>query len=216
MSKVEDLVKKARLYKQNAIAITDHGKMASVPELITYSRKYDVKPIVGQEFYITPDTSIKTREVSNHHIILLALNDNGYKLLCELSSEASLAENFYYYPRIDHEILRKCGKKLNDIVAYTGCLNGEIPDLIINGKRKQALNMLNIYRNIFPNLFLEMQRHGGKDDIEFKNRERMVNKFLWQVNKEYDIPFVITNDSHFTDKKQARAHDVLFSYTDWF
>ena len=211
MSKVEDLVKKARLYKQDAIAITDHGKMASVPELITYSRKYDVKPIVGQEFYITPDASIKTREVSNHHIILLALNDNGYKLLCELSSEASLAENFYYYPRIDHEILRKCGKKLNDIVAYTGCLNGEIPELVISGKRKQALNMLNVYRNIFPNLFLEMQRHGGRDDIEFKNRERMVNKFLWQVNKEYDIPFVITNDSHFTDKKQARAHDVLLA-----
>ena len=208
MSRVEDLVKAAKSDGQKAIAVTDHGKMGAVPELIAACKEHDLKPIVGQEFYIVEDAKDKNKDIDNSHLVLLALNDRGYKVLCELSSEASLPENFYRNPRIDYEMLRSYGKELKNIVAYTTCLSGEIPDLIRKRKLKSASRKLRIYRNIFPNLFFEFMSHGtnlkDKSEIKFRSDEDKVNETLWRWHKRYDVPVVITNDSHYTKKDQEK------------
>lgn len=213
MSKVDKLVVAAKKDGQKAIAVTDHGKMGAVPELMKSCRKHDLKPIIGQEFYIVPDTS--ERDTDNAHIVLLALNDKGYRILCELSSQASLPENFYRNPRIDYNMLRDYGKRLSNIVAYTACLSGEIPSLIKNDKREEAKNKLYSYQNIFPNLFFEIMKHGVESDdekeSEFRRQENRVNHTLWIWSHKYGVPIVITNDSHYTRKRQANAHDILLA-----
>ena len=216
MSRVKQLVNKAKSDSQKAIALTEHGKMASVPELLLECKANDIKPIVGQEFYITQTNKERDRQ-NTHHITLLGLNDSGYKILCELSSIASEKDNFYYNPRIDHEILRGYSQKdLKNIVAYTACMNGEIPQAILKNKSKQAIEILKIYRNIFPNLFLEFMSHAiqetdDEEEILFRKSERKINKALWEIHNKYDIPIVITNDSHYTNRKQAKAHNVLLA-----
>ena len=215
MSRVEDLVKAAKADGQKAIAVTDHGKMGAVPELIAACKEHDLKPIVGQEFYIVPDAKDKNKDIDNSHLVLLALNDRGYKILCELSSEASLPENFYRNPRIDYEMLRSYGKELKNIVAYTTCLSGEIPDLIRKRKLKSASRKLRIYRNIFPNLFLEFMSHSiksrDKNERQFRVDEQKVNHRLWSWHSKYNIPIVVTNDSHYTTKNQEESHDILLA-----
>ena len=213
MSRIPDLVQKAKQHKQKALAITDHGKLAGVPELIRECKEHDIRPIIGQEFYIAGEDA-KDRNNSNSHLVMLALNDRGYHILSELSSMASLPENFYSYPRIDYKMLREYNKDMENVVAYTSCLNGEIPKAIVNGEISKAKQVLKIYRNIFPNLFFELQSHSFSDsmdhrEIEFHSLENKLNKTLIKWSDRYKVPIVITNDSHHTEEEQAEAHDIL-------
>ena len=213
MSRIPDLVQKAKQHKQKALAITDHGKLAGVPELIRECKEHDIRPIIGQEFYIAGEDA-KDRNNSNSHLVMLALNDRGYHILSELSSMASLPENFYSYPRIDYKMLRGYNKDMENVVAYTSCLNGEIPKAIVNGEISKAKQVLKIYRNIFPNLFFELQSHSFSDsmdhrEIEFHSLENKLNKTLIKWSDRYKVPIVITNDSHHTEEEQAEAHDIL-------
>ena len=211
MSRVDDLVLAAKKDNQKAIALTEHGKMASVPELLSACKEHDIRPIIGQEFYITPEAKYKDK---TYHITILALNDDGYNTLCELSTVASEGDNFYRYPRINHDMLRSV--VTDNLVAYSGCMNGEIPQAILNGNIDQAKELLKIYRNIFPNFFFEFMAHGienskDKDERKFYKSEQKINKTLWKWVNKYNIPAVITNDSHYTKKNQARPHEILLS-----
>ena len=105
MSKVEDIVDKAAKLGHKAVAITDHGHMGSVPAFYSYAKSKGVEPIIGQEFYIVEEADKPSKDEKRSHIILLALNRDGYKTLCKLSTVAS--EHFYYKPRLDRELLRK-------------------------------------------------------------------------------------------------------------
>jgi DNA polymerase-3 subunit alpha len=216
MSRVSDIVKAVKEDGQKAVAITDHGHLGSVPELLSVARKEDIKPIIGQEFYITPNGGEKDSKVSNNHIILLALDRQGYQLLCYLSSEASKPELFYRRPRIDHHLLRKHSKDLKHIVALSACLSGEIPNAILKGDEKEAQRLVSLYSSLFPNFFFEFMAHGiwkkkNKEEKQFYRDEQLVNETLYKWSKEYNIPLVITNDSHYIEAGQAQQHEYLLA-----
>ncbi|MDY6864128.1 MAG: PHP domain-containing protein, partial [Thermodesulfobacteriota bacterium] len=136
--RIDDLMKKAKEYNIPALAITDHGNMFGVIEFYRKARDSGIKPIIGCEVYVAPESRFKkgTQGIkdSSYHLILLAENSTGYKNLIKLVSSGYL-EGFYYRPRIDKELLRNYGKGL---IALSSCMHGEIPSLILNGQEKKA------------------------------------------------------------------------------
>ena len=211
LSRVEDLIDKAIKYGQKALAITDHGHMGSVPELYTIAKQKGIKAIIGQEFYVVDDVTIRERGEKRKHLVLLALNRDGYKTLCKLSSLAS--QNFFYYPRLDHNLIRGLSKEFANIVALSSCMSGEIPAAIMNGETKLVKELIEFYNSVFPNFFIEIMKHGREDskdqkEIDFNNGENIINKGLLKYSKLYDIPLVVTNDSHYINRRDGKDHEI--------
>ena len=175
---IPKLVKKAKELGMDAIAITDHGNMFGVLEFYKECIKNEVKPILGNEFYVAPGSmKIKSgTEKGNkyHHLILLAKDITGYQNLIKLTS-ISYIEGFYYKPRIDFETLKKYSKGL---VCCSACIAGLIPSLIIDGKEEEALNTALEYDAVFGrgNFYLELQDHGIAD-------QKTANQELCKISK---------------------------------
>jgi DNA polymerase-3 subunit alpha len=201
---VEGLVAKARQAGMPALALTDHGNMFGVPRFFRECRKQDVKPIIGSEFYLAPesrhDKSGSEGLARYYHLLLLAENEQGYKNLLKLSSLA-YTEGFYYKPRIDDELLKDHHQGL---IALSGCLGGELPRLILEGRTSQARERAGWYSELFGkgNYYLELQDHGIPE-------QRTVIRELTQLARETGLPLVATNDIHYLDKEDALAQDVL-------
>jgi DNA polymerase-3 subunit alpha len=224
MARVEDIVKKAKADGQPAIAITDHGRLSGVPEFYSACRKYDVSPIIGQEFYLCLDHSERVRsldketgkkESKRYHLVLLARDKRGYEILCELSSTANSPEYYYYKPRIDYDLLEQLGAKARKhLIASTTCTSGHIPELVETGRKKEAVEWLMYMRELFPYMYLELQRHEyGRSEQDRHHNEVQENLNTWLIRKgiKYDIPTVITNDTHYVEPKDHDTHDLLLA-----
>lgn len=204
LTKIDELVERAKEDGSQAVAITDHGVMYGVIEFYQKCKKEGIKPIIGVEAYLAPgsrhDKNTKSDE-KNYHLLLLAKNNTGYKNLLKLVSIAHL-EGFYYKPRIDWEILTKYSEGL---IAATACLGGEIPRLIIAGKLDKAKKRILEYNELFgqDHFYLELQ-----DNPELPEQE-LVNKQLIKFSKELNIPLIATNDVHYLRKEDAEAQDIL-------
>ena len=214
MSRVTEIVEKAVEYGHSAVAITDHGNMGSVPKFYEEAKNNKIEPIIGQEFYIVEDVKKTEKGEQSHHLVLLARNYDGYRTLCRLSAIA--AENFYYRPRIDHNILRYFGSDLKDIMATSTCMSGEIPNAIMNNKPKKAKRLLSFYNSVFPNFFLEFMQHGDvksrdRKERKFAEDEEKINETLWEYHTKYDIPIVVTNDSHYPEPTDSWNHEFLLA-----
>lgn len=204
LGKISDILNKAKEYKQDAIAITDHGNMYNVVEFYEEAKKLGIKPIIGTEAYIARNGRKMKRpkiDVKPYHLTLLAKNQEGYQNLVKLTTNAHL-EGFYYKPRMDMEILKENSKGL---IALSGCLRGEIPFLICNNRyeiaKKRALELQELFGK--GNFYLEIQ------DLPNLNEQRTANKGLKQISKETGIPLVATNDTHYVNKEDKEAHDIL-------
>ena len=220
MVSVEDIVKAAKADDQPAISITDHDRLSGVPEFYAACRKHDIKPIVGEEFRVCLDHSDRTRILDPetgkkegpraYHLVLLARNRRGYEVLCELSSVANSPEYFYYKPRLDYDLIARLRKKERDsIVASTTCANGHIPQLIHEGKLKEAREMLLYMRELFPYFYIEVQRHPyHKRDAPFNEEQDRINTQLLKWASKFEIPAIITNDSHYGRSEQHSTHDL--------
>jgi len=138
LSKIDEIIEAALTDGAPAIGLTDHGTMYGAIEFYQKCRQAGIKPIIGIEAYLAPnsrfDKNTKSDEHNYYHLLLLAKNNEGYKNLIKLTSIAHL-EGFYYKPRIDWEILKKYSQGL---IASTACLGGEIPRLILSGKLAKA------------------------------------------------------------------------------
>jgi DNA polymerase-3 subunit alpha len=203
--RIDDMLKTAEKMKMPALAITDHGNLFGAIDFYTRARKHKVKPIIGIETYVAPESRHKKAGVrgfteSGFHLILLAKNEIGYRNLIKLSSIGFL-EGFYHKPRIDKEVLRQYG---DGLVASSACLNGEIARNILNGRLLEAENTVKEYLDIFgkESFYLELQNHG----IEEEARVRVL---LIQFARKHEIRLVATNDCHYMKREHARAHDAL-------
>ncbi len=202
---IDTLVAKAVEFGMSAVALTDHGNMFGAIDFYGKAHAKGIKPIIGQEFYMAPGSRF-SRETKSHgkdssfHLVLLAKNEEGYKNLIKLSSIGYL-EGFYYKPRIDLEVLEKYSKGL---IAMTACLGGEIPVLILENKKEEARKKAGLFSEIFgkDNLYLELQDNGIEE-------QKIVNSELISMAKALDLPLVATNDCHYPDEKDARAHEIL-------
>ena len=145
--RLDELVKCAVEYKMPAVAVTDHGNMFGAVEFFEEATKAKVKPIIGCETYLARDSRLSRdrSEGSPFHLVLLCRNDEGYKNLCQLIT-ASYLEGFITEPRIDRELLEKHGKGL---IALSACLQGEIPQLLLAGKKEEAATRLEWYQSVF-------------------------------------------------------------------
>ncbi len=209
---VKALVTKAKKDKMSALALTDHGTMFGIKDFHATCKREKIKPILGCETYVAARTINNKKDKidrSGYHLILLAKNKTGYKNLVKLISIAS-TEGFYYKPRIDKELLEKYSEGL---IASSACLGGEIPNLLMNNRIKEAEAAIQWYKNIFgDDFYLELQLHPAESQEQRENvydNQVNVNKLIIPLAKKFGVKIIATNDVHFTNAEDADAHDLL-------
>lgn len=197
---IDGYVKKAQELGMSALAITDHGNMYGALSFYFACKKVGIKPILGCEFYIAPKhRTDKDPKDKYSHLILLAMDETGYKNLLKLNSIA-WTEGFYYKPRIDKESLEKHNEGL---ICLSACVSGEVPKAIIAGNIDEAYEIAKWYKNVFGDrYYFEFQNHGLED--EFK-----VLEVLPEMAKKLGIALVCTNDIHYINKEDSDIHDTL-------
>ncbi len=184
--------------------MTDHGNMFGAVEFYETAMRNGIKPIIGSEVYIAPDSRFEKSshgiQEASFHLILLAKNETGYKNLMRLVSLGFL-EGFYYRPRIDKDLLLKYK---DGLICTSSCLKGEIPHLIQTNQFDQAKKVIDEYKNIFgkENFYLEIQ------DNLIPEQDK-VNRELIKLSKDLDLGLVATNDVHYLEKEHAKAHEIL-------
>lgn len=204
--RIKDLMKYCKDHHMDAVAITDHGNMYGVVQFYQEAVKEGIKPIIGNEFYVSPGKRTEKKimenlsDGNNYHLVLIAQNLTGYKNLIKLTSR-SFTEGFYRKPRIDYEILEEYNEGL---ICLTACLGGEVQRKILTGKSDEAEKLAKRLKDIFgkDRFYLEIQNHGLKE-------EEIVAKGNVEISKKWDIPLVLTNDSHFLTKADHEIQDIL-------
>jgi DNA polymerase-3 subunit alpha len=182
-----------------SVAITDHGNLFGALDFYQRAKAHGVKPIFGCETYIAPDRLDKTERKSNH-MILLAKDNVGWKNLSYLNSMGYL-EGFYYNPRIDKKLLREHSEGL---IGLSACLGGEVAQTIMRRGPEAAEGIALEFQDIFGkgNFFLEVQPNGLEE-------QEKVNGHLQELAKKTGIGLIATNDCHYLNQNDARAHEIL-------
>ncbi len=201
--KIDQLIDKVKASGMSSLAITDHGNMFGAMDFYNIAKSKGIKPIIGCEMYVAPESRLQRQKVGNvssYHLVLLAKDMTGYKNLVNLVS-LSYTEGFYYKPRIDKEILRKYS---DGIIGLSACLGGEIPSLLLRKSYNSALDAAKEYEDILGkgNFFLEIQRN-------LIDEQDTANDGLVKISSDTGIPLVATNDCHYLNKEDAKAHEVL-------
>jgi len=204
LSKIDDIIAKAKAYNMPAVALTDHGVMYGAVEFYRKCKAAGIKPIIGVEAYVAPRSRHdKQSGVQNRyfHLTLLARDLHGYKNLLQLTTLAHL-EGFYYKPRIDWEILHTHAKGL---IALSGCLRGQIAQSILTEDEVKTGKIIKQHIEIFgrENFFLEVQHHPGVPN------QAIVNQRIFELAEKHGLSVVATNDVHYVNAEDADAHDVL-------
>ncbi|HEX4650072.1 MAG TPA: DNA polymerase III subunit alpha [Granulicella sp.] len=185
---------------QTAAAMTDHGNIYGAVHFFNAMQKKNLKPILGCELYISTEPDHRTRAGKYNHFLVLAENEEGYRNLVRLTSEAAL-HGFYNKPRVSKEFLSRHAKGL---IGFSGCLAGEINQHLMAGKYEEAKQSAGQFEEMFGkgNFFLEVQDHGLEPD-------KGVCDALFKMERELDIPIIATNDSHYVAADDSRAHEIL-------
>ncbi|HWQ58480.1 MAG TPA: DNA polymerase III subunit alpha [Clostridia bacterium] len=197
---VRGLVSRAKELGMDALAITDHGAMYGVIDFYKECVKQGVKPIIGIETYVAPN-SLHDREGMREyaHLILLAKNERGYKNLIKLSSVA-FVDGFYYRPRIDYDLLEQHSE---GVICLSACIAGDIPQYLLGGQEEKAKALALRLKGIFgDDFYIELQNHGLPEQLEVLPK-------LAILAQELSIKTVATNDIHYVNKSDAEAQDML-------
>jgi len=209
LTKVPSLIDDVRKTGMEAVAMTDHGTLSGVIEFYKEAAAAGIKPIIGMETYIAARTHLDkdpAKDKPNFHLILLAMNNKGYQNLMRLSTIANL-EGFYYKPRIDHHLLEEYNEGL---IALSGCIGGEVGDLLRNDQYDEAKKIATWYKGVFGDrYYLEVQDHGHPEHTSMWVEQEKVNKQLLQLSKELGIPAVVTCDAHYLKHEDQEAHEIL-------
>jgi len=203
--RIDRMLDKSKAQGMGSVAITDHGNMFGVVDFFDRTSKAGIKPIIGCEVYVAPgDRRDRTPSPNGrsyaYHLVLLVMNDQGYKNLSTLVTLGHL-EGFYYRPRVDMALLREYN---HGLVALSACLAGHIPYLINTGKMEAASQKAQEMASIFnqDRFFLELQANKMVE-------QEKVNRGLRELSKDLSIPMVATNDCHYLNREDSEAHDVL-------
>ncbi len=217
---IDSLYKKAMKDGMPALAITDHGNMFGAFNFVSQAWKNTkvvgkdangkdileptVKPIVGCEFYVVKDRHVKTftKELKDerYHQVLLAKNKIGYQNLVKLTSLGFIEGMYSKYPRIDKELIEKYHEGL---IATTCCIGAYVPQTILHDGEEKAEQEFKWWLDLFgEDYYIELQRHNMKE-------QELINQTLLKFSKKYQVPVIATNDSHYVDKDDSNAHDIL-------
>lgn len=201
----EKLFTRCRELGMDSVGVTDHGNMFGVIDFYTKALAAGIKPILGMEAYIAPNSRFERQKgggvkENSYHLLLLAENLTGYKNLLKLSS-TGFVEGFYYRPRIDKEILSELNEGL---ICTSACIAGEVPSALVRDDWGAARKAVTDYLSIFGDerFFLEIQQH---DDDEYPD---LCAKMI-DLAKQMGVGLVATNDVHFLNEDDHEAHDAL-------
>jgi DNA polymerase-3 subunit alpha len=199
---IKKMVARAKELGMKHIAITDHGAMYGTVEFYKEACRAGLKPIIGCEIYVAAksmDQKNTDPENTTHHLVLLVKNETGYQNLMKIVTEGSL-RGFYYKPRVDHEFLKA---HADGLICLSACLGGEVQENFNLDNPKKAREAAIFYKETFKEgFYLELQDHGLKE-------QKKVNRLNIELAKELGIPLVATNDVHYMEKEDSRAHDIL-------
>lgn len=200
MCRIPLVIARAKELGMDSLAITDHGVMYGIIDFYTAAKEAGIKPILGCEVYVAHtdrhDRDPKYRKP--YHLTLLAKNKEGYHNLINLVTKSNF-EGQYYKPRVDRELLELHHEGL---IALSGCLNGELPRLLLGEQDEEAATTASWYKEVFGDYYLEIQRH-PIPELE------IINKRLLLLSNKLDIPLVATVDTHYINKEDAYAHELL-------
>ncbi len=206
LSRLNELVAKAKEYDMPAIALTDHGNMYGAIEFYKICRANEIKPIIGLEAYVAirgrfdKEPNIDSRR---YHLTLLAQNLTGYRNLIKLVTLSNL-EGYYYKPRVDKELLRKYHE---GIICLSGCLGSELSRALWNKDEQKAEEVAREHQEIFGkgNYYLEIMHH-PKLERQLEIKEETI-----KLAKKLNIPLVATQDAHYLNPEDNKAHDTLIA-----
>lgn len=199
-ARIDSLVAQTKKLGMDALAITDHGNLYGVPEFYSITKRNGIRPVIGCEFYLCASPMQERTDRVRYHQILWAKNEVGYRNLMKLSS-LSFLDGFYFKPRIDFDLLSKYREGL---VATTSCLQGQVPQAILNGNLDEARKCLKKYVDLFgtDDYYVEIQDHGIEE-------QAIVRETLVKWAAEFNLNVVATNDVHYVMKEDAFAQEIL-------
>jgi DNA polymerase III subunit alpha len=201
---VDKLAKHLTKIGQTSAAITDHGNIYGAVHFFDAMHKKNLKPILGCELYVCKEESHLRADADPdskyNHLLILAENEAGYRNLVRLTSEAAL-HGFYKKPRISKNFL---ARHTEGLIGFSGCLAGEVSQHLMNNEYEKAKKSAGDLETMFGrgNFFLEIQDHGLAPD-------KAVTEAMFRLEKDLDIPLIATNDSHYIEDQDSRAHEVL-------
>ena len=199
---LDKLIGFAKAQSFKTIAISDHGNIFGAVKFFEKCKKAGLKPVLGMEAYITDDVAVKTIDRKYYHLLLLVKNATGYKNLCKLIS-FSYQQGFYFKPRIDYASLKKHSEGL---IIGSACLGGHIPQLILSGNEKEALERIDWFIDVFgkENFFLEIQPEDQAD-------QKIVNAKMYEYAALKGLDLVATCDSHYPSASDREAHEIMLA-----
>jgi DNA polymerase III subunit alpha len=202
---VEKLCHRAKELGMPAVAMTDHGNIFGAVHFVNAAKTAGIKPIIGCELYVCKKDDHRIERTppegdTYNHLLVLAENEEGYRNLVKITSEASL-HGFYYKPRVSKSFLAEHAQGL---IALSGCLKGEVAEFLMEDNYDAARQAAAMYADIFgkQNFFLEIQDQG----LEMEHR---IHPALFRLEKDLGLPLVATNDSHYLCEDDAHAQDVM-------
>lgn len=199
--RLKELIAAAKSLGQTALAITDHGVLYGAVEFYEECLAQGIKPIIGCEVYVAANSRLErdARTSEPYHLTLLCMNNDGYKNLCRLISDASL-NGFCGVPRCDRQTLAQYSEGL---IALSGCAKGEIPRLLMQKRPKEAYQTALWYKEVFGGRFyLELFNHGTEEEQSLCARLRT-------LSQQTEIPLCPTNDVHYITPEGSYAQRVL-------
>ena len=224
-----ELVKAASHHGMHALALTDHGNLFGVVEFYKACKEAKIKPVLGCEYYVAPESrTLKSRLPglrAGYNLPLLAKNQRGYRNLCKLSSIGFL-EGFYYYPRIDRDLLDLYREGL---ICLDGSMGSRLAHEILLGTDESVQGHIEEYLHRFrQDYYFDLQRHHmHPEDVqldglyqeswliqqyqEYIERQQKVNQRLIELSQQHHIPLVVTNDVHYVQREDWRAHEILLN-----
>jgi len=209
LSKIPALMNTVKEMGMEAVALTDHGTMSGTIEFYKAAQASGVKPILGMEAYVAARSRHDRdpqKDKARYHLIILAMNDQGYKNLMRLSSKANL-EGMYYKPRIDHELLEEYNEGL---IILSGCASSELGENLRADNYEEGKSIAAWYKSVFGDrYYLEIQDHGHLESKTAWDVQTKINGHLENISKELDIPLVLTSDGHYLTHDDQAAHEIL-------
>ncbi len=209
LTKIPSLIEYVQQKNMTSVAITDHGTLSGAIEFYKESKARNIRPIIGIETYVASRKHTDKEsglDKQNYHLILLAMNNKGYQNLMRLSTIANL-DGFYYKPRIDHDLLEKYNE---GIIALSGCIGGEVGDLLRQNQYDKALVVAKWYKKIFGDrYYIEIQDHGHAEHPSSWHEQVLVTEKAFDLARELSIECVLTSDAHYLHKNDETAHEIL-------
>lgn len=209
LTRVPDLIQFVKESGMKAVAMTDHGTLSGAIEFYKEAVANDIKPIIGIETYIAARKHTDKdpqKDKQRYHLIIHAMNETGLQNLFKLSTIANL-EGFYYFPRIDHELLEQYNEGL---IVTSACLGGEIGDAMKTGQYEKARDIATWYKGVFGDrYYLEIQDHGHPDNPLTNIEQQNMNEQVLRLGKELGIKVVVTCDAHYLRHEDQDAHEIL-------